>query len=245
MALPPAHVPTDQEAQVQVAPGDSGGEPGEPQSVAPVEVSDGDDAAALGETPPNGDAAQVPAVAVGASLTGEPGTDSVDPASPVSITLDGGQDGAYTPELIFPEPSAPGPAYPEAVFLPGASADVEESIAVGEWGAVDFRPFVDIGGKDLGMAETGVYRTETPDEALSYYRGQLRDAGWTLHADVGDAGHALMYMRDDQVLIMSELDQEQMRYLGEDSDGFIVVTLERYYNPPPPFDSPVPLILPD
>ena len=237
LARPPA--PTDQEARVEVAPGDPGGGPGE--GGAADQVMDDDGADVTEETPSNGDATKLLLDAIDASLSGQPGTDSVDTASAVSTTPEGGQDGSYIPELVVPEPSAPGPAYPEAVFLPRASADIRQSIAVDEWDTVDFRPFVDIGGKDLGIAETGVYRTETPDEALSYYRRQLRDSGWTLYADVGDSGHSLMYMRDDQVLIMSELDEQQMGYLGEDSDGFIVVTFERYGNSP--FDSSEPLIL--
>ena len=234
LARPLAPAPTGQEARVEVAPGDPGGAPG--GGGAAAQVLDGDGADETEEIPSNGDATKLPLDAIDVSLSGQPGTDPIDAASPVSLTPDSGQDGSLIPGLMVQEPVAPGPAYPEAVFLPLASADVMQSIAVDNWDAVDFGPFVDIGGKDLGMAEMGVYRTETPDEAFSYYRRQLREAGWTLYADVGDSGHPLMYMRDSQVLVKSELDEQQVQYFGEDSDGFVLVTFERYGNSP--FDSP-------
>ena len=156
----------------------------------------------------------------GASPTIEP--ESPGPGDSVANTAPNTPVAPTGPQLVGPTKLLP--EVSGAVFLPEASElignsmfghstfdggsvkDAARAVITDEWG-------------DLSLAGADVFGVANSLDILSLYRSHLGQSDWMLYADVEGTSSALMYVLNNQTLVILTLELRQMRLLGQESEG--------------------------
>jgi len=135
-----------------------------------------------------------------------------------------------------PEPQLVGPTklLPEAagaIFLPHASDMVGDSILGDSTFDNDslkeaVKAVITTVWEDLSMAGTDVFSVPNSRDTLNFYRSQIGASDWMLYADIEGTASALMYVLNDQTLIIATLDVRQMQLVDQESEGIALMLFD-------------------
>ncbi|MDP6713107.1 MAG: hypothetical protein QF368_00580 [SAR202 cluster bacterium] len=130
---------------------------------------------------------------------------------------------------LGPEPQLVGPTklLPEvsgAVFLPEASELVGNSMfgdSTFDGGSVKeaARAVITDEWGDLSLAGAYIFGVANSLDVLGLYRSHIGQSDWMLYADVEGTSSALMFVLNNQTLVILTLEPRQMRLLGQESEG--------------------------
>jgi hypothetical protein len=135
-----------------------------------------------------------------------------------------------------PEPQLVGPTklLPEAagaIFLPHASDMVGDSILGDSTFDNDslkeaVKAVITTVWEDLSMAGTDVFSVPNSRDTLNFYRSQIGASDWMLYADIEGTASALMYVLNDQTLVIATLDVRQMQLVDQESEGIALMLFD-------------------
>ena len=94
----------------------------------------------------------------------------------------------------------------DSTFDGGSVKEAARAVITDEWG-------------DLSLAGADVFGVANSLDVLSLYRSHLGQSDWMLYADVEGTSSALMYVLNNQTLVILTLEPRQMRLLGQESEG--------------------------